>query len=305
MAFSTKDRRALKRIQLWMILHHSHGVTGHAYAFFSVVLILLSIAILPLEFVEGFEKFSTILLIIEMITTMVFTIDYALRIYSAPRRVVYLFSLFGIIDLLSILPFYLGFLGTQYIKALRFARLLRFTTIEAAAAEEESTRMDDRIGLAAGESVAYVVSRHPIYLLYGCLPPMLATSFAVMGLFLWPSNSIALAFNVLLLLFALTLLWKTWIDFSYDVMYVTSNRLIYQNQHLLGRNINQVNFTAITNVKPSTPNPLSYLLGYGTVTIETAAESDGHIQLTVVRHHERAAQEIMKHVVCAIHPERC
>src|SRR5690606_10976038 len=62
----------------------------------------------------------------EQIVSVLFTVEYVYRLYRAPRRLGYVFSFFGVVDLLSILPFYLG-LGVDLrgIRAVRLVRVLR------------------------------------------------------------------------------------------------------------------------------------------------------------------------------------
>lgn len=299
MTFSARERWALRRIQMWMILHHGHGHTGHAYNFLLILFILLSLGILPLEFLPALSPYHGILTTIEVLTTACFTVDYALHLYAAPRRWRYVFSFFGIVDLFSILPFYLGFFGTQYLRALRLVRLLRIGEIEAAAGEDEHETMQEQIGLVSGERVEYVVTRHPVLLFLSCIPSLLATTAALAILFTFPGDPIGIAVAVTLFLFALVFLWKGWLDFGYDVIYVTTHRLIFVNQHILGRSINQVHYHSITNVKPSYPSVFSFLLRYGTIVVDTPAAETGHIELTTVRDHEKAAHIIMQHSAMA------
>ena len=292
--FNQRDRKEDFRKQLWQVLKHGRGHTGHAYNFLLVLLILLSLAILPLELISSFSRFHFALNIIEIVTTSIFTVEYCLHVWAAPKRLRYIFSFFGIIDLLSILPFYVGIIGTQYVKAFRLIRLARIGEIDAAAAEDEEAVMQEGIGITADEKVEYIVTHHPIFLFIGCLPPVIATTVALMVLFLAPPGPVAISASVTLFLFALLFLWKAWLDFSYDVIFVTSDRLIWQNQHILGRSVNQMNFHAITNVRPFYPSLLSYILRYGSLIIETSAGADpGRIAYNIVRDHEKAAHKIM------------
>jgi voltage-gated potassium channel len=59
--------------------------------------------------------------------TVIFTVEYALRVWSAPRRLGYVFSFFGVVDLLSILPTYVSVFvpGGQALLTVRALRLLR------------------------------------------------------------------------------------------------------------------------------------------------------------------------------------
>ncbi|MDO8649620.1 MAG: ion transporter [Candidatus Peregrinibacteria bacterium] len=281
------------REKLWNVIHNGKGQTGHAFNLLLIVLIILSIAILPLELIPTLSEYHGMLTILEIITTIAFTIEYILRIYAAPRRLRYIFSFYGFVDLFSILPFYFAFFGTQYIRALRLIRLVKIGEIEAAAAEEEDETMEHAVGLADNEQVEYIVTHHPLYLFFGCIPPVLACSAGLTVLLTFPYHPVSLSISGVLFFFALIFLWKAWLDFSYDVLYITSQRLISQNQHILGRSINQVNYHAITNVKPFYPSMVSYLLGYGSIVIETPSAAVGHIELSTVREHEKAAHIIM------------
>jgi hypothetical protein len=281
------------RQELWDVLRHGIGRTGRAYEFVSASLILLSVAVLPLEFADSLHSYTSALIALEIALTALFTFDYFLHIYAAPRRVKYIFSFYGLVDLLSVLPFFLGAFGTPYLRVFRLVRLLRFWEFEAAAGTGKHKSMQDDLGLAEGESVEMVVAHHPLYLLINALPSAFATMFAFALLLLFQANPIALTGGILLLIFALVLLWRTWLNFSYDVIYVTTHRLVFFDQFLLGRSINQINYHAITNVQPAYTSILGYVFGYGLLTIETPATEQGHIELHMVKHHEKAGRLIM------------
>ena len=64
---------------------------------------------------------------IEWVLTIAFTLEYVTRVYITDRKDKYIFSFYGLIDLLSVLPSYLSliFTGTQYLIVIRALRLLR------------------------------------------------------------------------------------------------------------------------------------------------------------------------------------
>ena len=144
------------------------------------------------------------------------------------------------------------------------------------------------------EHIAYVATKHPLVLLLGCVPCIIFVTAAFGTFIATGEDPIGVAVGVALLLFAFVLFWRSWLDYSYDVIYVTNMRLIFQNQHLLGRSANQVGYGSITNVKPQYAGVLSYLFRYGTLIIDTAAESPGQIGMHMVRNHEKAAHAIMR-----------
>lgn len=97
------------------------------FAFSIQLLIVLSIITFSIETIPDLKP-QTIALLhgIELVCIIVFTIEYVLRIYVADRKIRFVFSFFGLIDLLAILPFYLSFgVDLRSLRALRFVRLLR------------------------------------------------------------------------------------------------------------------------------------------------------------------------------------
>lgn len=105
-----------------------------------IVLIVLSVLLGMLETVEGFAtKFRRELWIFEVVSITVFSIEYLLRLWSCNSslkyegrlagRIKWIFSFFGIIDLLAILPFFLpiffGDIDLRFLRLLRIARFVR------------------------------------------------------------------------------------------------------------------------------------------------------------------------------------
>lgn len=302
MHLNRHQKREINRQALWDVLQHGHGRAGTVFRLILITLILVSSALVPLEFLSRDRSSHTIIAIIEAVVIGLFTVEYFLRVYSAPHRWKYIRSFFGIIDLLSILPFYAGLFGWPFIRLVRLVRLLKLGEVSGVpeAADVTDARMRKGIGLVEGETIEYIVTKSPVALMIGLITPLLSLTFGL-GILLLGSGPAAIAASVALILFAIVFLWKTWLDFSYDVIYVTNMRLILQNQHLFGRSINQVSYNAITNVKPYYPNPLSYILRYGSLIIDTAAENPGQIQLHTVRCHEQAGHFIMGKTVAAQH----
>ena len=97
------------------------------FAFFIQALILLSIVTFSVETIPDLKpQTRNILQSIELFCVLVFTIEYFLRIFVADSKPKFIFSFFGIIDFLAILPFYLSFgVDLRSLRALRFLRLFR------------------------------------------------------------------------------------------------------------------------------------------------------------------------------------
>ena len=93
-----------------------------------LVVIVLSVIAVMLESVVGFrERYGTALVIAEWGFTALFTIEYVIRLWVARKRLRYIFSFFGMVDLLSLLPSFLSLViaGSQSLLIIRILRLLR------------------------------------------------------------------------------------------------------------------------------------------------------------------------------------
>ncbi len=107
------------------------GVDTPAGKGFDVVLLILivaSITILMLETVKGINaEWATVFYRLDWVITGLFTVEYFLRLWTSEKKTRYVFSFFGIIDLLSILPTYLSvfFAGSHTLAIIRVLRLLR------------------------------------------------------------------------------------------------------------------------------------------------------------------------------------
>mgnify|MGYP006201977587 FL=1 len=85
-------------------------------------LILLSVISFTIETIPDLEERTrNVLEKIEIICITIFSLEYLIRLYIAKNKTTFVFSFYGLIDLLAILPFYLA-LGFD----LRSARILRF-----------------------------------------------------------------------------------------------------------------------------------------------------------------------------------
>ena len=91
------------------------------------ILIILSLISFSIETLPNLSGTTRIILRkFEVFSIIVFTIEYLLRIWVSNKRVSFIFSFFGIIDLLAILPFYLSFgIDLRSIRIFRLFRLFR------------------------------------------------------------------------------------------------------------------------------------------------------------------------------------
>lgn len=117
----------LKR-QLWEIVFEADTPLGKAFDVALLWAIVLSVAAVMLESVTSiYQSYGPILRTVEWTFTILFTLEYALRLWlvKSPRK--YALSFFGLVDLLSCVPTYLQFFvpGLQSLLVIRVLRLLR------------------------------------------------------------------------------------------------------------------------------------------------------------------------------------
>lgn len=107
------------------------GYETRAGRWFDVILIITisaSVLAVMLDSVQSINvKYHETLYFLEWVFTLLFTVEYLLRLYCSPSTRGYAFSFYGLIDLLSIIPTYIAFLwpGSAYLIVIRSLRVLR------------------------------------------------------------------------------------------------------------------------------------------------------------------------------------
>ena len=116
------------RHRLNVIIFGTDTFAGRAFDLLLIVSIICSVSVVMLDSVVNIKtRHGTILNRLEWFFTVMFTVDYMLRIYCSPRPLRYTTSFFGIIDLLAIIPTYLGMViaGGSALGVIRLLRVLR------------------------------------------------------------------------------------------------------------------------------------------------------------------------------------
>ncbi|EMR03726.1 ion transporter [Cesiribacter andamanensis] len=123
-----KSRLTALKQSLRIVIFGTHTPAGRAFDVILLVLILLSILTVILESVAAIRAdYGQELMLIEWFFTICFTIEYVARIFSSQRPLHYIFSFYGLVDLLAILPTYLNLVysGARFLLVIRGLRLLR------------------------------------------------------------------------------------------------------------------------------------------------------------------------------------
>ena len=114
--------------KIYEVIYEADTKEGKLFDVILLLAIIASIVLVMLESVESFDKrYHNFINISEWIITILFSIEYILRIISIKKPWKYIFSFYGIIDFLSTIPKYLSFvlIGSHHFAALRALRLLR------------------------------------------------------------------------------------------------------------------------------------------------------------------------------------
>ena len=100
---------------------------GRFVSIFIQILILISVVTFSVETIPTLKPETRAMLrVVEVVSVIIFTIEYILRIFMTDKKLKFIFSFYGIIDFLAILPFYLAFgIDLRSLRALRFLRLFR------------------------------------------------------------------------------------------------------------------------------------------------------------------------------------
>lgn len=116
------------RTRLFQLIFESDTRSAKAFDIALISLILISVAVVMLDSVPQLHaRFATLFDALEWLFTLTFSLELVLRLYCLDRPWRYLKSFYGVIDLLSILPTWLGLLipGAQSLLVVRVLRVLR------------------------------------------------------------------------------------------------------------------------------------------------------------------------------------
>jgi voltage-gated potassium channel len=114
--------------RLHSIIFEADSPAGKAFDTGLIIAILTSVAVVMLDSVKAFAlRYDATFNLLEWHFTVLFTIEYILRIIAVERKRGYIFSFYGIIDLMAILPTYLSLFlpGSEFLAVIRILRVVR------------------------------------------------------------------------------------------------------------------------------------------------------------------------------------
>ncbi|MEL6552612.1 MAG: ion transporter [Cyanobacteria bacterium J06621_11] len=113
------------RSRVRLAIDESHASVGLWVNGAIALLILLSAAIFAIQTYPLPHAVRVSVKVADQIILALFTLEYFVRLWSAKSRIRFVFSLYGMIDLVAILPFLLGALDIRFLRLIRWLRILR------------------------------------------------------------------------------------------------------------------------------------------------------------------------------------
>lgn len=162
---SQKHEARSWRERLYEIIFEADTPVGKLFDVLLLIAILLSVLVVMCESVEAIREAHPKLLVgAEWFFTLLFTFEYGVRIVCAPRPMRYIFSFYGIVDLLAILPTYIialpiveGGRSAQRLAVIRAIRLLRaFRIFKLAHMLSEATALRQAIWAARAKVAVFL-----------------------------------------------------------------------------------------------------------------------------------------------------
>lgn len=142
-----KNRWDILKQKIYIIIYGSNTFAGKLFDLVLLAVILSSVILVMLESIESYDmKHHTLLKVLEWVITIFFTIEYILRIICNKQPLKYIFSFYGIVDLISIMPMYLSFFVSDLgilsvVRALRLLRLFGILNLVPYIGQESNLKL--------------------------------------------------------------------------------------------------------------------------------------------------------------------
>lgn len=120
------------RARLHEVIFEADTPAGKAFDVVLILCILGSVLAVMLDSVSGIRSaYGPFLTVAEWVFTLLFTVEYLLRLFSVGRPLKYAGSFFGVVDLLAVIPTYISLIlpGSHYLLVIRVLRILRIFRI--------------------------------------------------------------------------------------------------------------------------------------------------------------------------------
>jgi voltage-gated potassium channel len=161
------------RDKLFTVIFGTETTAGRAFDVALLWLIVGSVVAVMAESIPVLgNRFAKIFMYLEWVFTFLFTLEYLLRVFITHKPLKYIFSFWGIIDFLAIIPTYLGFIysGYGYFRIIRTLRLLRvFRILKLSRYTKESSVLFDALRDSLYKISVFLASVLAVVIIMGTL----------------------------------------------------------------------------------------------------------------------------------------
>jgi voltage-gated potassium channel len=161
------------RTRLYVVIFEADTPAGKWFDVILIYSIIFSVIAVMLDSVGSIHRtYGGTLYIIEWFFTILFTVEYALRLFCIGEPARYARSFFGLVDLLAILPTYISVLfpGSQYLISIRILRILRvFRVLKLAEYSFEAQTLMQALKASRRKITVFVFAVLTLVVIFGSL----------------------------------------------------------------------------------------------------------------------------------------
>ncbi|PLW67377.1 ion transporter [Pseudohalioglobus lutimaris] len=169
----TKRELTSRQAVFYRVIFGTETSAGKWFDICLILVILASVLIVMLDSIESYHlRYGVLLLQIEWGFTLLFTLEYAVRLWCSPNRKAYALSPYGVVDLLALLPTYLSLLlpQTAPLLIIRMLRLLRiFRVLRLLSLLNEANILAEALHRAARKILVFFMMMIILATIFGCL----------------------------------------------------------------------------------------------------------------------------------------
>ena len=164
---------AFNKDSVRIVIFEADTPLGKAFDVGLIIAILLSVGAVLLDSVAMFHsRFGDLLYLVEWFFTLLFTLEYALRLWCIEHTGRYARSFYGVVDLLGILPTYLSLfiVNSQYLLVVRILRVLRvFRVLRMVRYVGEAELLTRAIKASGRKITVFIITVLALVVVFGCL----------------------------------------------------------------------------------------------------------------------------------------
>lgn len=162
-----------RRARLHQIIFEADTFAGRAFDFGLIALIVISVIAVSVESLPGLSpRAQAAMVVLEWVLTALFTVEYVLRLIAVRRPLSYATSFFGVIDLIALIPTWLGLFvpGAQALLVVRVFRLLRiFRILKLARFLSEAQTLSRALQASSRKIAVFLLSVAAIVVIVGSI----------------------------------------------------------------------------------------------------------------------------------------